>query len=180
MFRLAQLSDRPHFLRLWALHMTEQEKDGSHVLANMANLYRCLDKFESYAYGNLAGGTILYQPNPEAEPVGAAMGGELGVPDEFETDLGRLCTVWGVYVDPEYRGQGIGLKLLREILAEGLRQGFDSVETYVRLNNPQGQRAAEAFGCTPYMKQYVAVLRDPKILTNEEAQKALGREVTNG
>lgn len=179
MLRLATLADRPHFLRLWALHMAEQEKDGSHVTANMSNLYRCLDKFEAYAYGNQLGMTILYQPGSEDDPVGVCMAGELGV-DEFETDLGRLATFWGVYVDPEYRGRGLGLKLFQEILAEGLRRGFDSVETYVRLNNPHGQRMAEAFGCTPYMKQYIAPLRDPKILTSDEAQKALAREVTDG
>jgi len=159
--------------------MAEEEKGGSHVIANVPNLYRCLDKFENYAYGSQLGMTVFYRPGSEKEPVGVVMAGELGV-DEFETDMGKVATLWGVFVQPEYRGQGLALKLFQEILAEGLRRGFDSVETYVRFNNPHGKRVAEAFGCTPYMQQYLAPLRDPKILKSEEAQKALAREVSNG
>ncbi len=179
MFRLATIDDRSHFLRLWAQHMTEQEKEGSHVTANLANLYRCLDLFEGYAMGSLFGMTVLCQP-PGLEPVGAVMAGELSVPDEFDTDLGKLATLWGVYVEPSHRGQGIGVKLFQEILQVGLEKGFDSVETHIRVKNEHGRRVAEAFGTAPYMQQHIASLRDPAILTNEQAQKALAREVSNG
>lgn len=180
MFYLGKLSDRPHFLRLWSRHMTDEEKNGGHTIANLRNLYRCLDRFENYAYGSQLGMTVFYRPGPDKEPVGVVMAGELSPVDEFETDVGKLATLWGVYVDPEYRGQGLALKLFKRIWEEGLSRGFDAVETYVRFNNPHGKRVAEAFGCTPHMQQYIASLRDPKILTSEEAQKALAWEVSDG
>ena len=178
MIRPAELSDRPHFLRLWSRMMTEQEKEGSHLKANLANLYRCLDLFEGYITGSLFGFCILYQPE-DREPVGAVMAGELAVPDEFETDLGRLATLWGVYVDTPYRGQGIGVKLLARAYELGSEIGFDAVETYVRAGNTHGERMAEACDPTVYMRQHVSLLRDPKMFDNEEAQKALAREVSD-
>ena len=179
MIRPATLDDRGHFLRLWAKLLEGQYKDGSHVLPTLGNLYRCLDKFEAYVMGSQFGMCVFFEP-PEARPVGVVMAGELAVPDEFETDLGKLATLWGVYVEPEYRGQGIALKLFAKTLEMGLERGFESVETYARYSNPHGQRVAEAFGCEPYMKQYVARLRDPRVMKTEEAKKALSREVTHG
>jgi len=139
-----------------------------------------LDLFESYVEGNLFGMCVMARPGPEADPVGACLAGELANRDEFETDLGKLATLWGVYVDPDHRGKGFGVKMFQEALKLGLEMGFDSVETYVRITNTHGQRVAGAFGTTPYMQQHIASLRDPKIFQNDEAQKALGREVSDG
>jgi ribosomal protein S18 acetylase RimI-like enzyme len=160
--------------------MTEQEKDGSHLTANLPNLYRCLDLFEAYTTGSLFGICVLCQPDPEKEPVGIALGGELAVRDEYDTDMGRIATIWGVYVEPSHRGSGVGVKLFAKALELAIEMGFDSLETYVRDNNIYAQKLAETCGAEPYMRQYIASLRDPKMFKNDRAQDALAREVSNG
>ena len=179
MIRIAKLSDRPHFLRLWSRQLEEQEKEGSHLRSDMQNLYRCLDLFEAYTLGNDLGFCLLAQPDDAKEPIGAVMAGELLVPYPFKTDLGKLATLWGVYVDPPFRGRGLGVKLFQEALEVGLKLGFDSVETYVRTDNPHGQQVAESFGTKPYMVQSIASLHDPDLLSNEGAKRALARGVSD-
>jgi ribosomal protein S18 acetylase RimI-like enzyme len=160
--------------------MTQQEKAGSHLIPNLRNLYRCLDLFESYTGGSLYGLCLLAQPEDAEEPVGAVMAGELSVPDTYDTTLGKLATLWGVYVDTEFRGRGLGVKLFQEALKVGLEMGFDSVETYVLTGNEHGRRVARAFGTQPYAEQRIVSLRDPSVLNNDEAREALAREANDG
>lgn len=179
MIHQATLSDRPDFLRLWSEHMTEQEKDGSHMLGSTKNLYRSLESFESYTTGAVSGMCLLWETADKERVAIAMVGGFAGL-DEWETNMGNIATFWGVYVQPSYRGQGICVKLFQKALEIGLEIGFDTVETYVRVNNPHGQRVAKAFGVQPYMQLHLISLRDPKVLNNDEAREALGREVTDG
>jgi len=177
LFWTGVLEDRPHFLRLWAGFLDEQRKSGSHVLPNLKNLYMCLEHFENYAAGRIRGGTVFYSPGDELEPVAVVMGGDRGIPDEWETDLGIMATLWGVYVEPEYRGQGIAIKLFRELFRVGLEQGIDSIDTCVLAGNQHGEEVAEAFGTQFYARQFIVSLQHPEILTNERARKGLDREI---
>ena len=178
MIRLATLADRPSFMRLWAAHMAEQEKQGSKLLASTSNLYRHLEMFEAYVLGITAG--MCHIQSCDGEDVGIVMAGECLGGSNWETKMGRMATLWGVYVEPSHRGQGIAVKLFQACLAEGLKMGFDSVETYVRLDNPHGQQVADAFGIKPYQTQHLIKLRDPAVMNNDKAREALGREIING
>ncbi len=178
MIREATLTDRSTFLLLWSEHMVEQEKEGSHLLASTHNLYKQLETFEGYVNGCIDGACIFYEVNDK--PIALVLAGAYPNPDEWDTNLGRISTVWGVYVQPPYRGQGIGVKLFQRCLEIALELGFESVETYVRINNAHGQRVAKAFGTTPYLQQHLVSLKDPEVLQNSEAREALGREVSNG
>lgn len=178
MIHQATLTDRPDFLRLWAEHMAEQEKDGSHVLATTGNLYRQLENFEAYVTESVNGLCLFYKV--ESTAVAVVLAGEIIGINEWETDMGKIASLWGVYVQPSYRGQGMGVKLFKRAMEMGLEMGFDTVETYVRTDNPHGQRVAKAFGTIPYLQQHLVSLRDPKVLDNDEARRALGREVSDG
>ncbi len=177
MIRLGTFEDRPHFLWLWARLLESQRKLGSPVLPNLCNLYHCLDAFESYTGGNVPGCVVFWWPKESEEPVGVVMGGAELAPNHWETDLGRLATLWGVYVDPEYQGQGIGLKMFVEILRVGRELGFDSVETHIISGNEHGREIAEASGARPHNSQYFLSLRDPETMKNEAAQRGVAREV---
>jgi len=180
MIRQATLHDRPHFLALWSEYMTEQEKAGGHILANRRNLYQHLDIFESYVEGVVPGTCLLWEPGTTEIPVGLTLAGEFAGGEEWERSLGKVASLWGVYVQPAYRGQGIAVKLFQRALGIGLELGFDTIETYVRTENEHGQRVAKAFGTVPHLEQHIIPLRDPRVLNNDEARRALGREVSNG
>jgi ribosomal protein S18 acetylase RimI-like enzyme len=178
MIRSATLQERPAFMRLWAEHLEEQEKDGSHLLATRGNLYRFLDYFESYIGGSLFGLCVVCEVDDDL--VGVVLAGEFATPDNWETSLGKLGTLWGVYVIPPFRGRGIGVKLFARAKEMGVEMGFDTIETYIRVNNPQGKAVAAAAGTAVYIQQHLISLHDPKVLTNEAALKGLAREVSHG
>lgn len=177
MIRRGRMEDRPHFLRLWARFLEEQRKLGSHVLPNLRNLYHCLEAFESYTAGNVPGGVVFWWPKDLDGPVAGVMGGANLGPNDWDTDLGQLATLWGVYVDPEYQGQGIGLKIFGEIAKIGVEMGFDSVETFVIEGNGPGAEIAVASGAKPHTQQYFMALRDPETMNSEAARHGLAREV---
>ena len=162
MIRNATLQDRPHFLRLWSAYLREQQKEGSHLLADNHNLYRFLGFFESYVTGARAG--VCPLAIVDEKVVGLCMGGELLSLDEWHTDLGRIFTFWGIYVEPEYRGQHLSGQLFSKCLESGLELGADTVETYVRTANKQGQGVARLFGTHAYIEQHIADLRGPEVL----------------
>lgn len=174
MIRNATMQDRTRFLQLWGAHILEQEKDGSKLLATTANLYKFLDYFESYIQGSLFGAVAIAEV--EGKAVGVCMGGEFASPDTWDTTLGKLANVWGVYIEPSHRGKGLGVKLFAFISERGRELGFDAVETYVRVDNEHGQRVAKAFGTQVYIQQHIAPLYGNEIMSNDLAQAALSRE----
>lgn len=174
MIRHATLQDRTTFLKLWGAHLLEQEKDGSKLLATTSNLYKLLDYFESYVGGSLFGIVSIVEEDGEA--IGICMAGEFATDDHWDTTLGKLANLWGVYVEPDHRGNGLGVKLFATVLERGRELGFDAVETYVRVDNKHGQRVAKAFGTKVYIEQHIAPLYGNEIMSNDLAQDALSRE----
>ncbi len=179
MIRLAKLHDRPHFLRMWSRYLSGQEKDGSHLIENLHNLFIFLDFFESYVLGNVDGHCLLWQI-PDREPSGLLMFGAALDPPGWETDLGKTGNLWGVYVDPEFNGQGIALKMVAYGQKLALEAGFDTAETVIRGNNVQPLNLAGETGTEVYAQQHVISLRDNEMLNSEAAKKTLARGVQHG
>jgi ribosomal protein S18 acetylase RimI-like enzyme len=174
MIRHATLQDRTTFLKLWGAHLLEQEKDGSKLLATTSNLYKFLDYFESYIAGSLFGSVVIAEVDGEA--VGVCMGGEFASEDQWDTTLGKLANVWGVYTEPDHRGKGLGIKMFVLQLERARELGFDAIETYVRVDNEHGRRVAKAFGTKVYIEQHIAPLYGSEVMSNDLAQAALSRE----
>ena len=161
MIRPATLDDRAHFLRLWAQFLEEQRKAGSHILPTLPNLYRCLNVFERYTRGDQYGVCLFWEPEG-GEPVGMTMGGSDIEPNQWETDLGELCTLWGVYVDPSHRKEGIANKLTEAIFQRALEWGADHFETYILNNNAGSQKLIAGADSTPHISRYIVSFRDAK------------------
>ena len=158
MIRLSILGDRPHFLRLWQAFLTDQRKAGSFVHDSLHNLYLELSTFEAYTLGNRLGGCLFWIE--EERPEGVVMWGEPATESQMETDIGKVCFLHGVFVTEKYRKQGITKQLFAEALKTGLKQGFDSVETFVLSVNEAGQASALGFGTKPHMQYHIRKCRE--------------------
>ena len=163
MIRQATVDDRGHFLRLWAGLLEEQHKSGSQVLPSLNNLYLCLEAFENYTTGRESGAVLFWWPEDSNEPVGITMGGEDIKFNRWDTNLDKLCTLWGVYVDPSYRKEGVAGKLLDSIVNEGIEGlGFEHVETHVLETNTASRVLVENFAGKPFLFHYIISLKDAK------------------
>ena len=163
MIRLATLDDRPHFLRLWASLLEEQHKGGAQVLPTRNNLYLCLEAFENYATGREKGLSMFWWPEDSDEPVGLAMGGEDVKFNRWDTNLDKLCTLWGVYVDPPYRKDGVAGKLLDSLVHTGIAElGFDHVEVHVLETNTASRVLVENFAGKPFLYHYIISMQEAK------------------
>ena len=163
MIRLATLDDRPHFLRLWALLLEEQHKGGSQVLPTTNNLYLCLEAFENYTTGRENGVAIFWWPEDCEEPVGITMGGEDIKFNRWDTELDKLGTMWGIYVDPSYRKAGVAGKLLDELVNNAIAKlGFTHAEIHVLESNVASRTLTESFAGKPFLYHYILPLNDAK------------------
>jgi GNAT superfamily N-acetyltransferase len=131
--------DREVFLKLWEANLVEQYHNGSGLRASDHNLAQFGKLYDAYTSGRLAG-TVVFATTPASvEPIGVAMGGDSFMPNTWETDDPKTAILWGVYVDPAHRGQGIGhqMEVWGEPHLKGL--GFKAAASVVRPNNPGGQ-----------------------------------------
>lgn len=180
MIRQATLDDRPEFLRLWQAYLTTQRKEGNYLWDNLHNLHLFLGFFEAYVQGSLKGCVVLCQPEEVDHPVGVAMGGQTVDRPEWETDLGETAILWGLYVEPEYRGRGISAKLFQRAREYGLSVGIQTIETVILDVNAPGKAAADLVGLTSNSRGYLLRLEDPGILSSSVARQALAKGVGSG
>ena len=152
----ATYQDRPHFLRLWAEHRKEQRDLGDSLHATTRNLLNFAGYFDSYTMGQMFGFCLLWTPDGEETPQGIIMFGEETKIGEWDTDRPKCAILWGVYVCPEYRGQGMGLKLELAALPVGIKMGFRYIETMVLTINKHGEKVALDFGTTAESERHVA------------------------
>lgn len=143
--RLAKpnLADRSRFLRLWKAFMIEHRGAGADLEPTETNLLEFLHIYDSYTAGSLFGMALLATAGPEGEAVGVLLGGEDPPNWRFESP-DRVATLWGVYVVPGWRRQGVGWALQGEAVKEALRQGFTRVRSLVLEGYTVGE--ANAFG----------------------------------
>jgi GNAT superfamily N-acetyltransferase len=158
--REATLKDRPEFLRLYNEYLLEERKNGSHLPANLHNLNFFRRYFDAYVLGSLFGACLLWFPEGEEIPRGLALVGEQFDPPGWESDLGRSCFIWGLYVEPPYRGQEVGLQLGQFGIKRGIEMGFKTVETSVRTANNHGENAVLKFGTKPYATYHLANIKE--------------------
>lgn len=148
-------------MRLYMDYLIEERKDGSHLLDTIHNLNFFRRYFDAYVMGSLFGACILWYPDNEPEiPRGLALVGEQWEKPGWETDLGRMCYIWGLYVEPPHRGNGVSLQLGEFGIRRGVEIGFDTVETTVRDLNPQGEGATLKFGTKPYAMYHIANIKE--------------------
>lgn len=159
MIRRATMEDRPHFLRLWASFLEDQRKLGSHMLPSRNNLYRSLDSFEAWIRGDRYGICLFWEPEGE-DPVGIIMGGSDPVPSVWETDMGEVPALWGLYLEPSYRGKGIGAKLTAATFEDAIKWGMDYFETYVLVGNSNPDQLMKGFVGKPYINRYLICFKD--------------------
>ena len=167
--REAVYEDRAIFLRLWASYLSDQHKNGSMTLDTNRNLINFRSYFDAYTLGDLDGFILLWTPPESEDPQGVVMAGEdTGGSKWWDVAHEKTAILWGVYVDPEYRGKGIGLQLEFAALPVGLRIGFTHVETMVRTVNEHGSDMAFGFGTAPYATMHIADLREVQTALNKE------------
>ena len=138
--RHATPEDRPHFVRLWRAMLEELRERGSFRLPDEHNLYLFWDYFDAYTTGRLGGTVVFWSPTSESDPAGVAMAGSQYHEPIWHLDYNgeRWGQLWGVYVEPAYRGTRAGLQM--EELGEErlLALGFHQLVTTVQAGNPLG------------------------------------------
>jgi len=176
MIHEATLTDRPHFMRLYSEFQKSQSEKGSHFLPSIHNLNLSKGMFESYAMGKTEGFTLLWTPKDKESPVALLLAGMELLPSPWELDLGKTAILWAVYVEPEYRGQGITMKLFQKARELGIGIGIETIITYVLEGNSHGDRVATAFGTRPMLSEHHIKLLDG--MSTKESLDGLQKETT--
>ena len=117
----------------------------------------------------------MYQPKDLDHPIGTLMAGQTSGGTDWETDLGETVTFWGVYIEPEYRGRGVHVRLFKRAQEVALNLGIDTVETGFRVGNHRGRNAAAAAGTQASAETHFISLHDPQMLNNPVARRSLER-----
>lgn len=176
--REATLSDRSHFCSIYMEFLKDQHEGGSHLLPTLHNLFLFRELFESYVSGSLYGLCIFWWPQEDDSPSGVVLAGEDQFPSDWDTDLGKTANLWGVYVQPTHRGQGITMKLFQRSLEIGRDMGIETIRTYVKAGNIHGERVALAAGTSSHMEEHY--LSMSTAMTSPEALEGLAKEIPNG
>jgi RimJ/RimL family protein N-acetyltransferase len=66
----------------------------------------------------------------------------------LETDEARTFAVSYVFIKPEYRGRGVGIRLMALVEREAKKLGARDLRLRVRTYNPRARRVYEAAGFT--------------------------------
>jgi len=114
------LQDGHSFRELWQKFMEQQLEEGSLQLANEYNLELYMSLFYSYVGGKVPGQVLVVSDGNKDVGIyleGVIVGG-------FELTIGSYTMLWGCYLLPEYRGQGITHKLYEMAMEWTYEQGF--------------------------------------------------------
>ena len=135
---------RPVFLTLWREYLKEQYDKGGPYLATNDNLLYFLAMYDAYDTGSLFGGTRFIYDSERC--IGLLMGGE-DYPNgcAIETRWGKVATVWGVYIIPEYRRKGVGLKLILAAQQHAKDLGFDTMVSHITSSMKEAVANADSY-----------------------------------
>lgn len=128
--RRAMLQDEGSFRTLWQRFTEQQFNEGSLILPNEHNLNSSTRMFHSYVSGQ-ALGLVLFACDG-VKDIGVWME---GVPGDLELSIGPYTMLWGLYYDPQYRGQGITHKLTEVSMEWTHKQGFTGGITGVLIGD---------------------------------------------
>lgn len=157
---LATPADIPRLTEATRQYLTEQAKLGGTVLLTPRTLDFYRDLLRSYLMGSLFG-TVVIAEDPDRHLAGFALAGEPTSPPSIDTSYGKMLVVWLVWVAPEHRQSGLGLKMLLYGQPYAVSQGFETAVMHVREGNPMGQGLTESFGATPHEQAYLFDLSRP-------------------
>ncbi|WP_433752096.1 N-acetyltransferase family protein [Paenibacillus amylolyticus] len=80
-----------------------------------------------------------------------ALAGMMGFKREYGLKLRHKGMIWGVYVTPQYRGNGLASRLLQEVLDRGRHlEGIKQINLSVVTTNESARRLYERYGFEVY------------------------------
>lgn len=131
--------------------LLEEEKKGGWVKASDKNIETYSTVFDAYVSGSLKGFILFY------EDKAVAMRGE--VPGRlFELNIDNVAEAWGVYVDPKYRGQGIGRLLYEHSTIELKNLEFEHLMGMARIENKKVINLGESINWKPIFQIHLLKL----------------------
>jgi len=149
--RPAVPADLEHVVRL-VRGLAEYEKLAHEFTANEADFSRLL-----FDPGHVADATIAELPG--APPVGIALYHR--TVNTFKGQIGLFLE--DLFVEPDHRGKGIGLSLLRSLARLAVDNGYNIIEWRVLDWNEPSIRFYEALGATKMTEWHVRRLRGPAL-----------------
>jgi hypothetical protein len=133
-------------MRLWQAYLTEEHEMGGHVPPSRSNLLEFARLFDAYVTGTLRGGCLIAEDRAGAQ-IGVILGGsEFPSAISFETDLGDVGRIWGVYVVPEERRSGVCWELQDRAFRMAQEIGYDHVVSWLVPGLEPATRSAEGWG----------------------------------
>lgn len=77
--------------------------------------------------------------------------GVIGLKRERKLSVGHKGTVWGLFVAPKFRKQGIGRALLKELIAKvSQNHNLDYIRAVVTVSSLNTEKVFESCGFSPY------------------------------
>lgn len=149
-WRMCTAEDIDIFVELW-WEFLEEHCEHSDRDASEKDLQAAIRMFKLFTEKRQIGEIVFYCPTgPDGAAEGVMMGGEKE-DAVHDGHLGRVCHIFGLYIRPEHRKEGIGLALchMEARLADRTESSFDTVQTTVLATNQAGHAVARAFGCKP-------------------------------
>jgi RimJ/RimL family protein N-acetyltransferase len=77
---------------------------------------------------------------------GSVLGGIIGLRRELLTQVAHKAAIWGVFVDPEWRGGGVARTLLETAIAHAREQKVLQIHLSVHTENLRAQRLYRSVG----------------------------------
>ena len=131
-FRKADSSDAAVIVRFVRLMVTDMEEMGGHVVARDADNW---SKIDAAAPDRIRSEDRIYiLAEFDSVQVGFGEAEYAAAIPVFSSK--KILHISSVYVTPEHRGQGIGKRILKELLNWGRGHGCSEVELNVLVGNP--------------------------------------------